>query len=71
MLSYVIFLFLFLYVDRSNRVEESSQKENQQLLKEAQKEIRERDEKLDELRMEYETKLKVFTVTWVHTVLDN
>ena len=46
-------------LERSSHVEERSQKENQQLLKEAQREIQERDEKLDDLRMEYESKLKV------------
>ena len=48
-----------LYSERSSHVEESTQKENQQFLREAQKEIQERDEKLDDLRMEYESKLKV------------
>ena len=47
------------YLERSSHVEERTQKENQQLLKEAQREIQERDEKLDDLRMEYESKLKV------------
>ena len=50
---------LIYYLERSSHVEESTQKENQQFLREAQKEIQERDEKLDDLRMEYESKLKV------------
>lgn len=40
-------------------MEASTNRENQQLLQEAQKEIQERDEKLDDLRIEYESKLKV------------
>lgn len=45
--------------DRSNQEESKRERENSELLAEARRDIYERDEKLDELKMEYESRLKV------------
>ena len=51
-------------VERGSHAEEERERERSELLTDAQRDIYERDERLDELRMEYETRLKV--KPWAH-----
>lgn len=55
------------FLERSNQEESKKDRENAELLAEARKDIYERDEKLEELKMEYESRLKVKTESFLQS----